>query len=153
MGTDNEKGRTVTLGDEHRATMLQAFMTYEAYLAQAHVAAFTKYASLALQGAFLLNGSVGVAAFSSRAMGSVWPLVLCAAGAICAVFGAGVAYLAQKAFLALDLLAHTQKVREFFQVPDPEGETHKRKATQGKCRYLLFLCMALFLFSLALFVV
>lgn len=148
---EEEKKRatnTVTLKTDSDRVAFQAFMTFKGALGQAHLAAFTKYAVLALQGAFLLNGSVGFAAFAQRSE-NVCSLFLCAAGAVSALVSAGSAYFAQRHFLALDLMEHEQVVRRYFLLsPISEREAH---TIRRKCRWWLIATVLLFLLSLSLF--
>lgn len=67
----------------------------------AHVQAFCRFAALAIQGCFLLNATVGIAAFAQRAK-SIWPILPCAAGAILAICAAYLAYKAQFYFARED---------------------------------------------------
>lgn len=141
------KDTAILKTDSDRAAF-QAFMAFKGTLAQTHLAAFTKYAALALQGAFLLNGSVGFAAFAQRSE-SVCSLVLCAVGAVSALVSAGSAYIAQRHFLSLDLMEHARLERHYFLLsPIPEAETC---SLQKRCRRWLIATVFLFLLSLSLF--
>lgn len=118
------KDTAILKTDSDRAAF-QAFMAFKGTLAQAHLAAFTKYAALALQGAFLLNGAVS------------------------ALVSAGSAYIAQRHFLSLDLMEHARLERHYFLLsPIPEAETC---SLQKRCRRWLIATVFLFLLSLSLF--
>ena len=66
-------------------------------LAAAHVQAFCRFAAMGIQGCFLLNATVGIAAFAQLAH-RVWPLLISTAGAILAICAAYQAYRAQYCF-------------------------------------------------------
>lgn len=70
-------------------------------IAAAHVQAFCRFAALGIQGCFLLNATVGIAAFAQRTP-SIGPIALCAIGAILAVCAAYRAYQAQYWFARED---------------------------------------------------
>lgn len=138
-----------SLEDESDRAAFQAFNTYKGALVQAHMNAFTKYATLAMQGAFLLNGSVGFAAFSQRAE-SAFPLICCAVGALFAILSAGAAYVAQNKFFSLDMKAHAQDVRHYFLLsPAPETEIHTEMKKGNLWKKI---AVGLYLSSLVLFV-
>ena len=138
-----------SLENESDRAAFQAFNTYKGALVQAHMNAFTKYATLAMQGAFLLNGSVGCAAFSQRAE-SAFPLICCAVGALFAILSAGAAYFSQNSFFSLDMKAHAQEVRRYFLLsPVPDSEFHKTMTWGNRWKYTaVVLCLS----SLVLFV-
>ena len=99
-------------------------MTFKGDLDMAHLAAVARYATPAPQGAFPLNGSVGFAAFVQRPE-TVCSLVLRAVGAVSAIVSAGSAYLTQRHFQTLDMMAHARMVRRYFLLPPiPETEFH-----------------------------
>lgn len=99
----------------------QSFMNFKGALVQAHLSAFTKYACLALQGAFLLNATVGIAAFSDLENGKP-SVVACAVGAILAIASAFFAYISQRLFLTCDLVCLDEQIRRYFHILHNESE-------------------------------
>lgn len=65
-----------------------------ANIALGHLQSMSKFACLAIQGAFLLNSAVGIGAYVKLAQG-IAPLIACSIGALLAVIAAGFAWKAQ----------------------------------------------------------
>ena len=149
---------TIQIKNETDKAVYQTMAAYEASLIQAHLAAITKFSALAIQGTFVLNGTVGIAAFSVVRTESHWPLLFCAAGALCAVLAACFAYLAQSKFFVLDKEYHYSRVRLYFSRAQEEDPESKRKNCKNLRWYrnvwldMALLCVAgsLVLFCLGL---
>lgn len=146
MSVDEQKENL--LANEANRAAFQAFTSFKGILVQTHLAAITRYATLALQGAFLLNGTVGIAAFSHRSE-SVLPLVLCVCGALLAILSAGCSYLTQKYFFALDCLVYNLEIKIYFGLSDTNGE--ERRNAHKKSNLCLGISIILFSFSIVFF--
>lgn len=103
-------GVPITLKTEEQRAIFQSMKAYEGALVQTHVSAMTKFASMAIQGAFVLNGTVGIAAFASRDIESYYPIFLCSIGALCALLSSFFAFLAQRKIFVLDRYIHDENV-------------------------------------------
>ena len=96
----------IPLKNEADRNIYQSMQAYESTLVQAHMGVTAKYAALALQGSFVLNGTVGIAAFTSPVMKSYWPVACCAAGAVFAVIAAILACIGQFQLFSRDISYH-----------------------------------------------
>ena len=96
----------IYLRTETQKTVYQAMKTYEGSLIQAYMAAMTKFSSMTIQGTFVLNGSVGIAAFASSNIENAYPVFLCSIGAVCALLASFFALLAQKRVFELAMMIH-----------------------------------------------
>lgn len=103
-------GVPISLQTDDQRAIYQSMKAYEGALVQTHVSAMTKFASMAIQGVFILNGTVGVAAFASKNIGSLYPVFLCSMGAVCALFAAFFAFFAQRKIFLLDRCIHDEEV-------------------------------------------
>lgn len=117
----NRERQVFCLKSETDIAVYQAFMSYKGGLAQGHLSAFTKYACLALQGEFLLNATVGIAAFSEQENGKI-AVAFCAIGAILAIASSFLAYISQRFFLEHDTFCVDSYMLKYFQTPYPEPE-------------------------------
>lgn len=103
-------GVPITLKTEEQRAIFQSMKAYEGALVQTYMSAMTKFASMAIQGAFILNGTVGIAAFASKNIGSYYPVFLCSLGAVCALLASCFAFLAQRKIFVLDRNIHDENV-------------------------------------------
>ena len=126
----------------------QSMMENEGLLIQAHIDAVTKFKVLALQGAFVLNGTVGVAAFIQLKGVSLCPVVICGVGALFAVFASVAALFEQYKLKKYDIENHKRKLVEYFR-PDLSEQLHKIEQNKPgeKCSIMLLFCsLACFFF-------
>ena len=117
----NKERQIFCLENETDIAVYQVFMSYKGVLAQGHLSAFTKYACLALQGEFLLNATVGIAAFSEQENGKI-AVAFCAIGAILAIASSFLAYISQRFFFEHDTFYLDSYIRKYFQISYPEPE-------------------------------
>ena len=103
-------GVPITLKTEEQRAIFQSMKAYEGALVQTYMSAMTKFASMAIQGAFILNGTVGIAAFASKNIGSYYPVFLCSLGAVCALLASCFAFFAQRKIFVLDRYIHDENV-------------------------------------------
>lgn len=135
---------TFQIKNETDRAVYQTMTAYEAALMQAHLAAITKFSALAIQGSFVLNGTVGVAAFSVVGAENHCPLLLCATGALCAVLAACFAYLAQSKFFAIDKECHYSRVRRYFlQAQEEDQESKRQRCKNLRPYHIVWFDMAL----------
>ena len=135
---------TIQLKNETDKAVYQTMTAYEASLIQAHLAAITRYATLAMQGAFILNGTVGIAAFSAARTGSVCALVCCAVGALFAVLAACFAYVVQYNLFDIDKEWHYSRVRLYFsRAKEEDVESSSQSCNTLPLYRNVWFCMAL----------
>lgn len=156
-GIDVEQKEYTLKTDGDRA-FYQSYMAFYGSIVQAHLNAITKYASMAIQGTFILNGTVGIAAFSQIQNGR-GALVCCACGAICSILAAYFAYITQQMFFAADVRLMHKRIRRYFFLRDNQEKGEARGCQKWRAvkhcvsipiTYLVitaFFCLA----SLALF--
>lgn len=88
--------------DAKEVGVYQAIMQLRGQVASAHIRAQAMFASMAIRGMFVLNGFVGIGAFSST---NKCALICCAVGALFAIAAALSAYKTQEIIMAQDLSA------------------------------------------------
>lgn len=113
----------------------------------AHIKAQSLFASLVLRGCFILNGTVGIAAFTSGA-GSLLPVCLCGFGAVLAIIGAGFAYRVQGISAKID--GQYFRMKLYPDKQDTFSIVISRK--QQNARNWVRACVIVCIFSLLLFV-
>lgn len=101
---------TIEIRSDADKTVFQALKSFEGALVQAHLETLTKFASMAIQGAFILNGTVGIAAFATDTMSRVYPVILCSFGAVCALISACFAFFAQRKHFSYERDRHSAEV-------------------------------------------
>lgn len=86
--------------DAKEVSVYQALMQLRGQVAAAHIRAEATFAAMAIRGVFVLNGVVGVGAFSATNKPA---LICCALGALFAILAAYFAYRTQEIMMASDL--------------------------------------------------
>ena len=146
----------IVIRTEIQKAVFQVMKAYEGALVQTYVAAMTKFASLVIRGAFILNGTVGVAAFASGNTGSSYPVFLCSLGALFALLSSCFAFLAQRRIFVLELYIHYEEtiVALAQDISLDETMCHLQKHKNAKVWYKnfwFFLCALCIAFSIGLF--
>lgn len=119
-------------------------------VAAAHIQSFTRFAILGIQGCFILNASVGIAAFSQKAT-SVFPIWLCAFGAMLSIVASYKAYMAQYNFSRADMFMLRSYMDEINRTKYvEEAECAERTATNyvGNCTFCCSYSLIFFILAL-----
>lgn len=138
--------------DAKEVGVYQAVMQLRGQVASAHIRAQAMFASMAIRGVFVLNGVVGIGAFSFT---NKYALLCCALGALFAISAAFFAYRTQEIIMAQDLSAlraHVDSRLHFLGYLDNPHINYKYADIRFNRRITLSLCggsLLAFIFGLA----